>query len=581
MGLETVIVKQVVRVAKDTGKLETSLSLMEEKLKLQGVKVIEKAGIDPSVLPFNLEQLLNGNIENPGSLLTPENICSIPPLTDIQRESALRETENVLVNINNIISNKNKIATALQTVQTPLTTLATTATTLDNIITTVKTAIKVIKAIPIPTAIIPPQVGGLGVPINVLTILSDSLDQLDKLLTMGKGVTKSVPILSRAVLNMVTMIINKLNGLDSIIEPVITTVQIVQTVAEVGDQCPNLTQGDIDGVTQIISQDIIASVAASGDNSSLNINAQSEAELVAALQPNADPGLVYKGFKMVLQNNPDNPYSFPQRRVAATRDFASDPNMVYKLRGSLINALTPFQSSQALGEVTLYNSPSNEPQGRYSYSASTQVLVEEMKWKIDKYMLGVLGKVVIQEVEPPRDPGGVENDDSNTNVGTNFVPWTLNGPDTVVPKNQNTGDFVTGTITITAPILVQMITSGGTAQDSFTQSEITFQKGNKPLNAQLSRQAYAERNQVINSNATTLTETGIWNYRLSIIENLQDTNNSAKFIITPLFDVLGGAGTFNPGVGGVGGSSGTNSGGNQIIIDDLDLFGNNTNMNQL
>ena len=57
MGLERVIIKQVVKVAKDTGKLETSLSLMEEKLKAQGVKVIEKAGIDPSVLPFNLEQL--------------------------------------------------------------------------------------------------------------------------------------------------------------------------------------------------------------------------------------------------------------------------------------------------------------------------------------------------------------------------------------------------------------------------------------------------------------------------------------------------------------------------------------------
>ena len=284
---------------------------------------------------------------------------------------------------------------------------------------------------------------------------------------MGKGVTKSVPILSRAVLNMVTMIINKLNGLDSIIEPVITTVQIVQTVAEVGDQCPNLTQEDIDGVTQIISQDILASVAASGDNSSLNINAQSEAELVAALQPNADPGLVYKGFKMVLQNNPDNPYSFPQRRVAATRDFAKDPNFIFQRRGGADGGSNLM--TQILGEVTLYNSPSNEPQGRYSYSASTQVLVEEMKWKIDKYMLGVRGKVVIQEVEPPRDPGGVENDDSNTNVGTNFVPWTLNGPDTVVPKNKITGDFVTGTITITSPILVQMITSGGTAQDSFTQ----------------------------------------------------------------------------------------------------------------
>jgi len=568
MGLERVIIKQVVKVAKDTGKLETSLSLMEEKLKAQGVKVIEKAGIDPSVLPFNLEQLLEGNIDNEGQLLTPESICSIPPLTEIQKANAIKEVENTLINLNNIIENKNKIQTALQTIKTPLTVLATTASTLDSLISTVKVAIQVIKAIPVPTAIIPPQIGGIGVPINVLTILSDSLDQLDKLLTMGKGVTKSVPILTRAVLNMISSIINKLNALDNIIQPVITTTQIVQTVAQVGDQCPVLEQATINVVATSISQTIIDSVAASGDNSSIDVNVSSDAALAAALQANASPGVYYNGFRLTLESNPDNEFSFPSRRISATRDFAKDPNFIYKRRGGVgggSNLMT-----QILGVVTIYNAPKTEPQGRYSYSSSTQVLFEEMKYAIDIYMLGVMGRAVIQEaeVEIPRDEGGEGNSDgSQTAVGVGSDPlppgWVVNGPVVVQPLDRNTGNQVQGTISINEPVVITMNTLGGTDQDSFTNSLITFQKGNKPMNSQLSRESFAQRNQSITAPITILAETGIWNYTLAIINNFQDVGNQANFAVSAVS--IGG------NVGGVG--SGGSAGNSTVIL------GNDTSSN--
>ena len=567
MGLERVIIKQVVKVAKDTGKLETSLSLMEEKLKAQGVKVIEKAGIDPSVLPFNLEQLLEGNIDNEGQLLTPESICSIPPLTEIQKANAIKEVENTLINLNNIIENKNKIQTALQTIKTPLTVLATTASTLDNLISTVKVAIQVIKSIPVPTAIIPP-VGGIGIPINVLTILSDSLDQLDKLLTMGKGVTKSVPILTRAVLNMISSIINKLNALDNIIQPVITTTQIVQTVATVGDQCPVLEQTTINVVATSISQTIIDSVAASGDNSSTDINVSSDAALAAALQANASPGVYYNGFRLTLESNPDNEFSFPSRRISATRDFAKDPNFIYQRRGGIDGGSNT--STQILAVVTIYNAPKNEPQGRYSYSSSTQVLFEEMKYAIDLYMLGVMGRAVIQEIEPPRDieiAGAGNSDGSQTAVGVGSDPlppgWVVNGPVVVQPLDRNTGNQVQGTISINEPVVITMNTLGGTDQDSFTNSLITFQKGNKPMNSQLSRESFAQRNQSITAPITILAETGIWNYTLAIINNFQDVGNQANFAVSAVS--IGG------NVGGVG--SGGSAGNSTVIL------GNDTSSN--
>ena len=572
MGLEKIVIKQVVKVAKDTGKLETALSLMEEKLKLQGVKVIEKAGIDPSTLPFSLDQLLDGNVDDTEQLLTPESVCSIPPLTEIQKANAIKEVENVLININNIIENKNKIATALQTIKTPLTVLATTATTLNNIITTVKVAIQVIKAIPVPTAIIPPQVGGIGVPINVLTILSDSLDQLDKLLTMGQGITTVVPILIRAVLNMITSIIDKLNGLDNIIQPVLTAVQVVQTVAEVGDQCPNLSQSTINSVKDSVSQTVIESIQASGDNSNFGVNVSSEAELVAALQANASPGIYYAGFRLTLETNPDNPFSFPQRRISATRDFAKDPLVRYSITPILKNVLG-FVGANVLGVVTIYNAPASEPQGRYSYSSSTQVLFEEMKYAIDLYVAQLNQYAVPQlapEIMERGELGGANTGNSGgsqTAVGTGSDPlppgWVVNGPVVVQPLDQNTGNQVQGTISINEPVVVTMVTLGGTAQDSFTNSLITFQKGNKPMNSQLSRESYAQRNQSIAAPITILSETGIWNYTLSIINNLQNTGNQANFAVSAIS--IGG----NAGVGGSGGSAGNNT----VIL------GNNTSSN--
>ena len=560
MGLEKVIVRQVVKVAKDTGKLETALSLMEDKLKLQGRKAIEKAGFDPSTLPFSIDDLLNGNVEDTEALLKPQAICSVPPLTESQKSEAITNADNTLNALNTIIANKNKIQIALQTIKTPLQTLTTSAAALDNIITTVKVAVKVIKAIPIPTSVPP----GVGIPINVLTILSDSLDQLDKLLTYGKGITTVVPLLTKAVLSMIVSIINKLNGLDSIIQPVIVTLQFVKTVAEVGDQCPNLPQSEIDIVTKAISDDVTASVAASGQNSSLGVNISSEAELVSQLAQNASPGIYYKGFRLTLQNNPDNEYSFPSRRISATRDFAKDPNIQYYSGG--------IKNGNVLGVVIIYNAPSTEPQGRYSYSSSTQVLFEEVKWNLDLYMQSVSGRPQApNELNRMPDLGDAANsansDGSQTAVGTGSDPlppgWVVNGPVVVQPLNQNTGNQVQGTISINEPVVVTMVTLGGTAQDSFTNSLITFQKGNKPMNSQLSRESYAQRNQSIAAPITILSETGIWNYTLSIINNLQNTGNQANFAVSAIS--IGG----NAGVGGSGGSAGNNT----VIL------GNNTSSN--
>ncbi len=84
--------------------------------------------------------------------------------------------------LQSIVKAKNTILNTINKLQKKVNALRSTANKLDVSIKVARTAITVIKSIPAPTAIIPPIVGGLGIPINVLTKLSDRLIQLNKLL---------------------------------------------------------------------------------------------------------------------------------------------------------------------------------------------------------------------------------------------------------------------------------------------------------------------------------------------------------------------------------------------------------------
>ena len=70
-----------------------------------------------------------------------------------------------------------------------------------------------------------------------------------------------------------------------------------------------------------------------------------------SLAPNSNNPLVYKDFQFVLDNDKENKLSFPRRRIVATR-------------------IT--DGVQIVGD--------------YSFSASTQILVDEVKFKVDKYL---------------------------------------------------------------------------------------------------------------------------------------------------------------------------------------------------
>ena len=98
--------------------------------------------------------------------------------------------------------------------------------------------------------------------------------------------------------------------------------------------------------------------------------------------PVVGDGLIYRGYQLIIENDPSNAFPFPSRRIKAT----------FTLTESDINAndaSTNF-ALRLLGSE-LYNLPDED----YSFSSSVQVLISEAYYEIDRF---VEGKQSLQNV---------------------------------------------------------------------------------------------------------------------------------------------------------------------------------------
>ena len=188
-----------------------------------------------------------------------------------------------------------------------------------------------------------------------------------------------------------------------------------------------------------------------------------------------------------------------------------------------------------------------------------------MKYAIDLYVnkISVSRRVeneIIRDI-PTGGGGDRPEDPFGPNGENNLNPYVLNGPNIVTPVDEFTGNQVSGTIVVNEPIRVVMTTNGGIKSMNYTNTIITFQKGNQPMDAQLSREAYVTRGIVSSTAPSILTEKGIWNYTMTIVENLGNTGNQSNFQIMPILP---------EGGDNSGGGSGANAGNDTVIINSDD-----------
>jgi len=222
-----------------------------------------------------------------------------------------------------LIGVKNKLVENLTKISTQLEILTTTTSTVSSLIKGLNTTIKIIKAIPIPTSIPP----GIGIPTSLIIKFSDILSLLKKVVEQGEGGIGGVKNILNSFKTTINNIITKLNSLD---------ILFLFCLEEYFGETPTPEQ-----------------LSEFGFSSTPNDIFNFLVEPSEIIDPN---DLLYKNWKLEIQDNPYNKLNIPSRRVKGTE--------------------------QTTG-VVLYN----YLRGKYSYSPKVSILIEEIKFKIDNYSI--------------------------------------------------------------------------------------------------------------------------------------------------------------------------------------------------
>ena len=502
MGLDTVIVRNLSKVAKDTSKLNGVIDGIKDKIVDKGLELVEESGIDTSQLPVDIPQYLRGEsptLPSANELTNPETICNMPALTPQQLENTTRLVNQAQIEVEQIYATTNRIKENLLDIKKPVNVINNTVQPLETTINAVDNAIKGIKVIPIPVAFGMPAI---SLPVSVLTTFSSTLDSLDKLVGAAKQNLKTVPATLESMTGLINGTITKLNAVEQTIDPFLKTLTFVKTVAELRPSCPAVTGEDIENVRNDLLNSIQGNLAVADEFN--NPFAIDDAGLEESLQESADPGLVYKNFKFVLEYDPDNEFFFPSRRIKCTRR----------------NSTGFVDNRPGGGTIIIYNINSqtnpNLPEGDYSYSGDLRVLVEEAKFAVDTYTSDITlwSAPQIRERVAVSSSVFIDTDDEAYlqayEEATGFLPSLPNEPlpayirygSSLVNLNSSPTDIEygadrlrtgflsaditsyiqSGTLQVNKPIRLRMKTFGGTGNPSdgyttgFTEALLTIKR---------------------------------------------------------------------------------------------------------
>jgi len=224
-----------------------------------------------------------------------------------------------------IIKTRNTLLNHLSSFENRVGKFSTIATQLTAIVTLLNLAIKVITSIPIPTAIIPPQSGGIGIPISVITKYSNTLVSLNKAVDKLSGEAIAITGIISSISPVITNLKNRLDSVDTAIQ-----------------ECSLGKPADLNQI--LASTQPPTSAGSQGTPRDA--------------QGNIDPNYIHtnpatgKTYTLSIQQDADSSKIAPKRYAIAT-----DRRGIVALKG-----------------------PS-------SFSSSTQVLLDEIKFKIDNQLL--------------------------------------------------------------------------------------------------------------------------------------------------------------------------------------------------
>ena len=439
MGLDKIIVGQLNSATANAYKLNIAVDGIQDLvIDTVALKIEDEI---PIPLPFNISvaAVLKQEQQIPKTITKELLVQEFPPYSTAGKalkqitEPQKKEISDILDEIEGILNKnieiKNTLSGALNTVLKPIDTIAKLVSTLNQVIPTLKTVVTIIKALPIPTSVPP----GVGIPVNVINGFTDTLITIDDSLTKLGGPITAADQGIKGIQSKIKPIVAKLSILDPIFDKATQVLILIRILLDFGGDLENLTPEKIKGVGDAIlgRQAVIKAITPgplTSDSSAAN--ALANAELDKSLQPGSLKPIIYKGYKLELQSDPDNQYSFPSRRI-----YGKFQNGIIENSLGLNNTQNTLLGVDArllnsLKDSDIYNLPAvvvteeNDDriteltQGHpYSFSSSTQVLLSEIYYEIDQL---ILGKESIIESENEN----VIRDDSGKAVG---VIYDLSG----------------------------------------------------------------------------------------------------------------------------------------------------------
>jgi len=254
--------------------------------------------------------------------------------------------------LDQIIKQKNQLSQAVTQIETSLTSLSSTGSTIDGIVKGVKAGVTLIKALPVPSSVPP----GVGIPLNVINGFSDTLDLLGVLLKEFGGVTSQIAPSLEIITKTLATVNAKLATLDGLLVGCLEAETEGMTDLEKEEFFQSLgidlaspdNTGSSNNTDNPNSGNPNSGNPNSGNPNDPNNSGNSNETLENRLSPNSNNPIVYKGFTITLDNDAGNKFSFPSRRAIG-------------VNGEGVKIVTPF-----------------------SFSSSTQVLIDAVQFQIDQ-----------------------------------------------------------------------------------------------------------------------------------------------------------------------------------------------------
>lgn len=382
-------IAQLVKTARDqVVKIEDTAEKQITNVANTGVDFVKNS--IPFDIPIELDadELIKGKKPDISQLLLPITISTLAASAGVaaailvNKQQIEESTDKLSKTLSTTLSTLSALTAVVTGVQSILTTLGSTGQTLNISGIVVDNSINLITKLPIPTG----APIGVGLPLNVITTLSNSLVKLDDTAKEVQGAAELIEETSAPVKDTLEDILDAISIVLNIITTLLGIITFIRVLVRKGQDA---TQEDIDEIARETNKEFTEELENIGNSSNVETNQSINSDLSDRLLPNSTNPLIYKDFILKTEFK-DNEINLPLRRINATN-----------VNNSQIKLNTDF-----------------------SFASSLEVLVKEIQFQIDNYNL-----VFIQSptISLPNIPEGINDDlididDISTDVDNVDIP---------------------------------------------------------------------------------------------------------------------------------------------------------------